>query len=181
MIERHCNECTLCCRLLPVRELKKLANMRCQFQHAGKGCMVYHDGKHFPPSCGLWSCAWLAFPDTTMALARPDRSHYVIDPAPDFIEIDPNDGSESYRISALQIWVDPKFPHAHRDPALRAYLLERAERYQQLALIRYSSSEAFVLVPPSMSGEGEWVEQRSNCTMVQHSAAEIVDWELGNE
>jgi len=33
-MNRTCGGCTLCCKLLPVRELKKPANTRCQHQRA---------------------------------------------------------------------------------------------------------------------------------------------------
>ena len=36
-MNRTCGGCTLRCKLLPVRELKKLANTRCQHQLANLG------------------------------------------------------------------------------------------------------------------------------------------------
>lgn len=173
---RSCNECTLCCKLLPVREINKPANKRCVHQRSIKGCSIYHSDK-FPRSCALWSCVWLSDPHAK-GLARPDRSHYVIDPSPDFIEIDLRDGTPMHRISVMQVWLDPKHPDAHRDPALRAYLLHRAEHYGQMAIIRYNSRDAFTLIPPNMSDTGEWIEQESRCTNVDHSPAEIIDWQL---
>ena len=77
---RRCGECTLCCKLLPVVELKKKANTPCQFQRSGKGCTV-HGTRKQPTSCAIWSCRWLMNEDAD-ELARPDRSHYVIDPSP---------------------------------------------------------------------------------------------------
>jgi len=38
---RQCGGCTLCCKLLPVPPLEKLAGQRCQHQRHGKGCAVY--------------------------------------------------------------------------------------------------------------------------------------------
>jgi hypothetical protein len=171
MTERRCNECTLCCKLLPVLEINKGANVRCVHQRATKGCAIYRK-ENFPMSCAVWSCVWLVDPNAK-DLSRPDRSHYVIDPSPDYVEVDLQDGSPMTRISVMQVWLDPKFPDAHRDPALRAYLAMRGERFQQMALIRYNSRDAFTLVPPSMSDTGDWIEQPSRCTNVEHSAADI--------
>src|SRR5262245_54343180 len=64
---RRCGDCTLCCKLLPVRELHKKGGERCQHQKAGKGCGVYNKPA-MPPSCGLWSCRWLVQPDETAEL-----------------------------------------------------------------------------------------------------------------
>jgi hypothetical protein len=175
-LERRCNECTLCCKLLPVKEFNKSANTRCTFQRAGKGCAI-HNGRTYPRSCRLWSCGWLIDPKAS-ELARPDRAHYVIDPSPDFVDVRNDATQELIRMSVVQIWIDPKHPAAHRDPALRAYLLERAEHHGQLALIRYNSQDAITLVPPSLSASDEWLEitDRTSTQTDEHTAAEIVQW-----
>jgi hypothetical protein len=174
MIERKCGECSLCCKLLPVREFKKPANKPCVFQRAGKGCTI-HNGKTYPRSCALWSCAWLV--DAKAAdLDRPDRSRYVVDPLADYVEVDRNDGSPLQRVSVVQVWCDPKNRNAHRDPALRAYLAERAERLRQAAVIRYSATDAIVLVPPAMSSTGDWYEHTRSQSSGEHTTADIVEW-----
>lgn len=73
----------------------------------------------------------------------------------------------------VQVWCDPKHPNAHEDPALRAYLRRRGA--EGLAgLIRYNASDGFVLFPPEMTGEADFVERGSNSKREEHSAAEIV-------
>ena len=79
-MNRTCGTCTLCCRVLPIKDLDKPANVRCQHQTAFKGCAIY---RRRPMSCRLWSCRWLVDP-TTSDLRRPDRAHYVIDMVPGF-------------------------------------------------------------------------------------------------
>jgi len=167
-LPRKCGGCTLCCKLLPVAEINKKAGVRCRHQAYGKGCRVYHNG--LPASCRLWSCAWLT---KSFNGPRPDRGHYVIDILPDYITVDPGEGGkQQLTIPVVQVWIDPDYPHAHRDPALRAYLAERSKD-GVAALIRFNEREAFVLFPPAMTG-GEWVEGRSNVAPVaQHSFAEI--------
>ena len=146
---RKCNECTLCCKLLPVAEIRKPANTPCT-QQRSKGCRVYHTDK-FPRACRLWNCLWLI--DDSIALPRPDRAHYVLDADPDFVRI------EGHQVLVLQVWVDPRFPNAHRDPSLRAWLELRYETHHQLPLIRYSSTDGFVLFPPASTGDG-WIEAK---------------------
>lgn len=168
-MNRQCGDCTLCCKLLPVRELKKLAGARCAHQRHGKGCAIY--GRH-PPSCALWSCVWLSGRDAA-DLRRPDRSHYVIDIMPDFITAVPQ-GQTPIRLPVIQVWIDPNFPDAHRDPALRAYIEKRCEQEGGLAaIIRYDSAKAFVLFPPAISSDGQWHEEHSGQLVEAHTAAEI--------
>ena len=117
---RRCGGCTLCCKLLPVEEIGKHAGERCRHQRWGKGCAVYRRG--LPVSCSLWSCAWLA--DAGAAgLPRPDRAHYVVDIVADTVRVVPHDGTPPTLLSVIQVWLDPAFPEAHRDPALRAYIV----------------------------------------------------------
>lgn len=166
---RRCNECTLCCRLLPVSEFNKPANQRCTHQRAGKGCVI-HASPTYPDSCRIWSCGWLIYADA-QHLPRPDRAHYVIDPVPDFVLIDKHDGSPLLRLRVVQIWVDPKHPQAHEDPALRTWLEHRARREPLAAIIRYSSSDSFVLFPPSLTPDKTW-QKSHGIDGMEHTARE---------
>lgn len=164
-MSRRCGNCTLCCRLLPQRELNKPALKRCEHQRH-TGCKIYDQR---PPSCRLWSCMWL-LEDGTAGLRRPDFSHYVIDVMPDFVTA-VRDGDERQHIPVIQVWVDPKHRNAHRDPELRAYLARRGEEEGAAALIRFSSNEGFVLFPPALTG-GDWVENHDGVSDREHTAEE---------
>lgn len=172
---RHCGGCQLCCKLVPVADLGKGAGERCKHQRFGKGCLVYHrPDKGFPQCCALWNCAWLGGAEGTEDLSRPDRVHYVIDVMPDFV-VAQHEGQEDIKVPVIQIWVDPAFPNAHRDPNLRAYLAQRAEREGCAALIRYNNEDAFLLAAPCLSSDGQWHEQQSNRHLrKEHSMEEIV-------
>jgi hypothetical protein len=140
---RQCGGCTLCCKLLPVNELDKLAGERCRHQQTGKGCAVYRTRK-MPACCHFWNCRWLVNDDTA-DLSRPDRTHYVIDLLPDYVTVVNNETGEKENVEVIQIWCDPKFPHAHRDPALRRYLERRAAE-GKMALVRYNNKDAISIV-----------------------------------
>jgi hypothetical protein len=157
--QRRCGTCTLCCTLLPVITLKKEAGVRCQ--HArGLGCNIYHK-PGFPGECGMWNCRWVINDDMDDML-RPDQAHYCIDIVPDFVTVQ-QPGKSDLRIPVFQIWCDPRFPDAHRDPKLRAWILRQPG---WLALVRYNAADAVTLIPPNMSDTADWEEIRGNRTQI---------------
>ena len=169
---RQCGDCSLCCRLLPVPPLQKKAGESCRFQKFHKGCTVYQT-RAMPPECSLWSCRWLVNDDTA-DLSRPDRSHYVIDIMPDYITINQDETGLKQNIQVVQIWIDPKYPDAHRDPALRRFMFRRAQD-GIAAIIRYNAKDAIVVFAPPFDINGEWHEIKSGMTSVKtHTAAEMV-------
>ncbi len=135
----------MCCTLLPVEMPTGLKphGVRCKAV-CSKGCKVY---VHRPDPCRYWSCRWL-FDDKTSQLRRPDRSGYAIDPTLDVILVN---GVEHH---AVQIWVDPARPNAHRDPALRFYLTE----LDLPAIARLGETNGILVVPPGLTAEGDWME-----------------------
>jgi hypothetical protein len=169
---RRCGDCQLCCKLIPVKNLGKPAGQRCRYQRVGKGCTVHHKLATVSPSCALWSCRWLVENDTA-DLRRPDRSHYVIDVMPDFVTLRNNETGAAEHVEAVQIWVDPRYPDAHRDPALRAYLERRAEK-NVVGLVRWSNTEGMVIFPPALSQDRQWHEARSALNVKEHSIDEVV-------
>ena len=178
---RKCGGCTLCCRLLPVHHgasaggidlpgsWHKKAGERCRHQRTGKGCAVYRQAG-FPTACAIWNCRWLTGIDT-QDMRRPDRAHYVLDVMPDYVTVTV-DGTAT-KIEVVQVWCDPKFPDAHRDPALRAYLARRGEE-GVAALIRYSSKDAFFLAPPAMSSDGQFHENHDGKSEPERSPQQML-------
>lgn len=168
---RQCGGCTLCCKLTPVKELDKGANERCKHQRHGKGCTIY---AHRPKSCRVWNCQWLVDPDAG-DLSRPDHSHYVIDIMPDYVTMTWNDGRPPMHIPVIQVWVDPLYPDAHRDPALRAFVMKRGEQ-GMAAVIRYGERDGFVLFPPNMAEDHQWHEEGSRSAFTREkSLVEMVE------
>jgi len=169
---RQCGDCQLCCKLLPVRTLGKGAGQRCQHQRHHKGCAVYSTLGRVSPECKLWNCRWLVADDTEN-LSRPDRSHYVLDLMPDFITLRDDKTGEAQHVEVVQIWVDPKYPDAHRDPALRAYLDRLAEK-NVAGLVRRNNTEALTIFPPALSADGQWHEVTSDFRDKDHTPEEKV-------
>lgn len=89
---------------------------------------------------------------------------------PDFIMVS-DDGEPQRKVVVAQIWVDPKYPLAYKDPDLLAWLNDN----RMVALIRYSAKDGFVLFPPSLMSTGEWTERRSESLGRSHSAIEIFE------
>lgn len=151
---RTCGDCQLCCRLLAVPPLRKLAGERCKHQKFKTGCTVYNK-PGMPPECRLWNCRWLVN-DDMQDQARPDRSHIVVDIMPDYVTASSAEQG-TFHIEVVQVWCDPKHPNAHRDPALRAYLLRRGEE-GKAAIIRFNGKDSIILFPPGLSEDGQWHE-----------------------
>ena len=170
---RQCGDCQLCCKLLPVRSLDKPAGERCEHQRHHKGCAVYSRLAHVSPECRLWNCRWLVNNDTA-DLSRPDRSHYVLDLMPDFVTLRDEETGELQHVEVVQIWVDPDYPDAHRDPVLRAYL-ERRAKDNVVGLVRWGETAGMGLFPPSLSQNGQWNEKRTGVEVEKgHTPEELV-------
>jgi hypothetical protein len=154
---RRCGSCSLCCRLLPVASIMKKSGEKCRYsRHNDKGCCSVYSGPLFPKACGTWSCRWLVDPE--MGMSRPDRAHYVVDVLPDFIQATQNDVAT--KLPVVQIWIDPAYPDAHRDPKLRAWIDRNAHETGMGALVRWGSTErALLLLPPLMTDNNEWLEK----------------------
>lgn len=170
---RQCGDCQLCCKLLPVREISKLANTRCQHQRHGKGCGVYNRPA-MPPSCKLWNCRWLT-EDRTQNLRRPDRSGYVVDIMPDFVTMRNDETGEKTTLPVLQIWVDPTRPDAWRkDRDLWDYMARLGAEEGMCALIRNGSEAAIFIAPPAVNADGTWFEHGSGVMGSAHSPLDMV-------
>ncbi len=149
---RACGECTLCCKVLPVPPLKKGAGTKCKHQRM-TGCAIYADR---PTSCRLWSCRWLTGDDTG-DLRRPDRVGYVIDIMPDIIRVQEDDRV----VEVVQVWADANRPGAWRDDLAFAAFMIRQAAAGRPTLIRYSATDATLILAPSLTG-GEWREHKTN-------------------
>jgi Fe-S-cluster containining protein len=53
---RQCGECTMCCKVMPIKELSKPAHQWCQHAKPGSGCAIYQSR---PAECRGFACSWL--------------------------------------------------------------------------------------------------------------------------
>lgn len=147
--ERHCGECQLCCRLLPVSPLFKPAGVKCSHQRHSRGCDLYGDRYRRPPLCASWGCLWLVggFPGR-----RPDRSGFFIDGSRHFVALGADPTCKSL-VPAIQVWVDPKRPQAYFAQELKDWLFDLGE---MVAVVR-CGRKVVTIVPPKMSESGDWL------------------------
>ena len=94
--DRTCGECTMCCKLLTIRELDKPAGEWCKSAHPGKGCGIYATR---PQVCREFECMWLQ-EDSMPEELRPDKSHVIL-----WV----NETGE-----ILFVTVDPLYPDAYK-------------------------------------------------------------------
>ncbi|KRQ99317.1 hypothetical protein CP49_12030 [Bradyrhizobium valentinum] len=120
-----------------------------------------------PPEC----CRWLV--DDAADLARPDRSHVVIDIMPDFITIREGETDQPRHIQVDQYWIDPRHRDAHRDPSLRRFMFRRAQD-GIAALIRFNERDALTVFAPPFDINGQWHEVGGYAREQTHSLPEIV-------
>jgi hypothetical protein len=168
-LQRRCGACTMCCTHVPVTlpppAGQKAAGVPCPYLSGHRGCGIYAKR---PRVCVAWSCRWL-FDRDTAELQRPDQSGYIISPDLQTLLIDDDP------LLAVQVWVDPARPDAHRDPALRAYLLKLFQRHRLLAAVRTHNQEgekAMLLIPP-IEPNGEWVERYSDMISEETMQAKV--------
>jgi hypothetical protein len=122
-----------------------------------------------PRSCRLWNCRYLVEDDTADQV-RPDLSHLVIDILPDFVAVVNNENGEQYPVEVVQVWCDPAYRDAHREPTFRAYV-ERQARKGTATIVRFSSAEAVTLFAPALSEDGEWHEIAGGVESAEEHAA----------
>ena len=89
--------------------------------------------------------------------------------------VEANDERGHFKVPVIEVWCDPKFPDAWREPELLEYLAYRASRHGLAALIRYDSHDAQFVVPPALSADRMWViKPRAKSQGPSHTFADKV-------
>jgi hypothetical protein len=104
---RTCGDCTLCCKVMAIDELKKPAGSWCRRCNVGHGSKIY-TGR--PIECQTFNCVWL-IDERLGPHWKPNKSKIVL--------TTPEDG--------LEIRCDPGFPNAWRKEPFRAQINKWAE------------------------------------------------------
>lgn len=149
---RSCGDCTLCCRVLPVSEIKKPRGIWCA--HADHGCKIYETR---PPSCRTWSCLWVTEKGMGDEL-KPNRCHVVADMM--ITDIIVEVGGHAEKRHALQLWCDQNYPGAWRGLAVQAFIFEVVAKQGVPALVRFRNRGIVVFAPP-LTPDRKWHEIES--------------------
>ncbi len=168
-VRRRCGGCTECCTTIPVGEIGKPENTPCEFLRTftrDHGCSVY-SGR--PDSCKIWSCLWV-LDDTIAEEARPDRCHAVFDMMGDELTAVFNATGKVHTFTVIQLWINPNYPLAYREPAVRAVMLDIFNKTGMPTLVRRAGND--VLVAPPSATESEWREKQ--CSPTDRKIAEAL-------
>jgi hypothetical protein len=101
---RSCGECSACCKILAIDELKKPPSIWCQHVKIGQGCEIYENR---PASCRKFNCLWILDPRLPDEM-RPDKSHVVL--------------HVQKEMGRLKVNVDPDTPEAWQRGLTRKYI-----------------------------------------------------------
>lgn len=113
MAPRECGDCTVCCTVMAVTELRKPSRRACE--HVGReGCQIHPER---PASCRLFHCLWLRGAVAGDEALRPDALGVMFDY---FVT---RDTGEEHLI-AFEAW-----PGALDEPAARSVLEELARTH----------------------------------------------------
>jgi hypothetical protein len=81
---KACGECSLCCKMLSIVELKKASGAMCQHMVPGKGCGIHAER---PQVCSSYQCVW-SLADPLDEQWRPDRAGFILNPRQDPSEVE---------------------------------------------------------------------------------------------
>ena len=83
MTARGCGDCTLCCKVMAIKDIAKPAGQWCRHCKPGRGCLVYDTR---PAECRAFNCLWLV-DERFGAHWKPSRSKIVLTASEDGVEI----------------------------------------------------------------------------------------------
>ena len=138
-LERHCDGCTLCCKVMAIVELEKPGGQWCPHCDAGKGCKIYVER---PPSCRQFNCGYLMNKNLGPEW-KPSEAKFVI-----------SDDAGGSRIS---IHADTQRPDAwRREPFLSTFhaWAEAGVRHGGQVVV-FIARHVFVILPDRIVDLGE--------------------------
>lgn len=96
---QDCGECTLCCKLLRIKEINSKAGEYCSFCNPGIGCQIYNQR---PESCRIFLCAWKQMDNVGEEL-RPDKCKMLFEKWSDKVMVGGTDHDEISDLTMGQI------------------------------------------------------------------------------
>lgn len=150
---KTCGECEVCCTLMGVKEIGKLAGQECLHVTSGKGCAIYSER---PESCRTFECLWkLSTSGILTEKDRPDKCGVMLAPAGDHSAFSKGTG-----ISPIIMFeaAPGAFKRYHGDR-----LVNRLKKKVVLILVPYGSKEQdrkLVGPPLAMRKAKEWLTKQ---------------------
>jgi hypothetical protein len=129
MTARECGTCTMCCKIMGIKEIEKPSGQWCPHCLPGKGCGIYQDR---PTECRTFMCDWLQ----AEALGpewKPEKSKIVL----------------VSRYGRMVAYVDPSTPTAwKKSPYLERLMTLMRLGLAENRLIYVSVAERYTLLLP---------------------------------
>ena len=148
---RACGTCSLCCKLLPIRELEKPENQWCVHCRPGDGgCGIYADR---PPSCRGFACDWLVNPhlgDEWVPTRAKMFVHYNYDPLGNmgvYVVVDPA-RPDSWRREPYFSQLKSRALHHLRASKMRLYVAVGRQTFLILPDAAVDTTGKFHIVVP---------------------------------
>ena len=133
---RSCGSCSLCCKLLPIRELHKPENQWCVHCRPGHGCSIHAER---PTTCRDFACEWLVnvqLGDEWCPTRAKMFVHYNVDPLGTvglYVIVDP---------SRPDVWRrDPYFSH------MKQWALQNLRAPRKMRLYVVVGRHTFLMLP----------------------------------
>src|SRR5215510_7343402 len=168
---RSCGACSLCCKLLPIRELEKPENQWCVHCRPGNGgCGIYAER---PASCRGFACDWLVNPhlgDEWVPTRAKMFVHYNYDPLGTmglYVVVDPA-RPDSWRREPYFSQLKGRALHQLRTGKMRLYVTVGRQSFLILPDAAVETTDKFHLVVPV--GPDRW-EARCFATREEAMAA----------
>lgn len=95
----ECGECTLCCKLLNIKDVDSKPGEYCKHCKPGIGCKIYNER---PEPCRIFECAWKQMIHTGEEL-RPDRCNILFEKWSDYVMVGSVDSDDIKEIVIKQI------------------------------------------------------------------------------
>ena len=126
---KECGTCTLCCKVMGIKEIEKPSGQWCPECMPGKGCKIYETR---PTECRTFSCDWLQA-DALGPEWKPEKSKIVM----------------VSRHGRLVAYVDPSSPGAWRkSPYYERLLTLMQQGLPENRLVYVSIAEHYTLLLP---------------------------------
>ena len=157
--ERACGSCTLCCKVMGIKEIAKPPGQWCSQCQPGKGCGTYQDR---PSECRQFICDWLR----TDALGpewKPEKSKIVL-------------VTGHGRIVA---YVDPSTPAAWRKSPYHERLMAQVQLgLQESRLVYVSVNENYTLLLPDGNRELGYLGENDEVQLKVMRAPKGVEYQV---